>query len=351
MLNQRRFTPTDVRDKFEARTGSWVGPFSVLYIDNPVFAGYSFSSSGPRTTQEEYGQDLYEFVQQFYKLFPHLLSIDLYIGGQSYAGKYVPVLAHWIHSSRQNAPTRIPLRGLYIGGPLFAPAVMFPENFEYLYNVGAISKHQRTTGRKQTQDLVDRYLKGELDPADTIRQIMPLIFSTQIPSYDNYVTGEKVDFQRITAIMTSDRLRKALHVGSRDYVTMNGTLFSQFHSDIMSDTRDKLSELLDAGEYKVLIYSGDVDVMVSVAMVEAALLATPWSGRGAYENSSRKPWYGQPSPTSNRRPLYGYYSKTSQLCRVVVRGAGHQTPHDQPAISREMMLQFVHDDCVGVMTT
>ena len=319
----------------------------MLYIDNPVFTGYSYSSSGPRTTQEEYGDDLYEFLQQFYKLFPHLLSIDLYIGGVSYAGKYVPVLAHKVHTSLQKNQTDIPLRGIYLGGPLFAPEEMFPENFEYLYNVGAISGYDRVTGQMQTQIIVNKYLAGEMDPADAIRKIMPLIFKFKIPSYDNYVSGKDFDSATLEAIMMSKRIRRALHVGNLDYSSVNGKLFSQFLSDIMSSTKDKLGDLLNAGSYKVLIFSGDSDVIVSVAMVEAALLATPWSGRDDYRNSSRTMWYGQPTSGEKNGTLYGYYSHTGKLCRVVVRGAGHSTAHDQLARTREMMVQFVQNGCVG----
>lgn len=337
---------TEKKDKFKARNGSWVGPFSMLYIDNPVFTGYSYSSSRPSLTQEEYGNDLYEFVQQFYQLFPYLLSNDLFIGGQSYAGKYVPVLAHRIHSSRETGREPIPLRGIYIGGPLFAPEIMFPENFEFLYSVGAVSEYQRRKVQQKIQALVEKYRARELTPAATIEKIMPHIFELPIPSYDNYVTGKEPAHNRITAIMKSKRMQKALHLGNLDFISFNKTLFSQFHSDILLHVKDKLEELLDSKKYKVLIFSGDCDVVVSVAMVEAGLMSLRWHGQEDYKNASRTFWYGH-SNSSDDKPLYGYFSQTKNLlCRVVVRGAGHQTPHDQLDISREMMVQFVRHGCV-----
>ena len=257
------------------------------------------------------------------------------------------MLAHKVHSSLQKNQTDIPLRGIYLGGPLFAPEVMFPENFEYLYNVGVISGYERTTLQKKTQAFVNEYLADKMGPVDTIKKIIPVIFKSKIPSYNNYVTGTKTDLNKIKAIMKSKRIRRALHVGNLDYSSSNDTLFKQFLSDIMSSTKDKLGDLLNASSYKVLIFSGDSDVVVSVAMVEAALLATPWSGRDDYRNSSRTMWYGQPTSGEKNGTLYGYYSHTGKLCRVVVRGAGHSTAHDQLARSREMMVQFVQNGCVG----
>ena len=40
------------------------------------------------TNQEEVGRDLFEFLQQFFTLFPDLQARDFYVAGESYGGKY-----------------------------------------------------------------------------------------------------------------------------------------------------------------------------------------------------------------------------------------------------------------------
>ena len=325
-----------------------MGPFSLLYIDNPVYTGYSHSSGVPRATQEEYGDDLCESVLQFYKLFPYLKNADLYIGGQSYAGKYVPVLAQKIHSLRLKNETDIPLRGIYLGSALFAPEQMFPEAFEAMYNLGVISDSQRMKGKSEVQKNVDKYANGEFSSITTFFKIAPTVFGLNLDSHDNYVTGERPNHdQEISPILKSDRIREAVHLGNLDYTAFNRSLYIQLLDDFMSNTTAQLGELLDAGDYKVLIYTGDFDVLISVAMVEAGLFAVPWSGQDEYRNAIRNMWYGPRTSDSERGPLFGYYSQTGQLCRVTVRGAGHQTPHDQPEASKEMMIQFVRYGCVG----
>ena len=72
------------------RSTAWSLPYNVLYIDQPAGTGFSFTKSdlGYVTDQERVADDLYEALKQFYTLFPTLLSQDLYIAGESYAGKY-----------------------------------------------------------------------------------------------------------------------------------------------------------------------------------------------------------------------------------------------------------------------
>ena len=48
---------------------SWGRKHNMLYIDNPVGAGFSFSDKMPET-QMEVTNNLYEFLQQWYTLFP-----------------------------------------------------------------------------------------------------------------------------------------------------------------------------------------------------------------------------------------------------------------------------------------
>lgn len=48
---------------------AWTKVANVIYIDNPVGAGFSFSDKLP-TTEEEVANDLYEFLIQWFTLFP-----------------------------------------------------------------------------------------------------------------------------------------------------------------------------------------------------------------------------------------------------------------------------------------
>ena len=83
--------PFYVTDQLELkkRSTAWSLPYNVLYIDQPVGTGFSYTKNdlGYATNQEMVANDLYEAMKQFYTMFPDLLSEDFYVTGESYAGK------------------------------------------------------------------------------------------------------------------------------------------------------------------------------------------------------------------------------------------------------------------------
>ena len=131
MLSRRRLT--------------WASKYNVIYIDQPVGTGFSFTDSeeGHVKNETDVARDLYEFCRQFYGIFPELLNSDLYVTGESYAGKYVPALAHKIHS--ENAAGRqpkMPLKGIAIGDGLCDPLNQVGLS-DFLFETGLIDTPDR----------------------------------------------------------------------------------------------------------------------------------------------------------------------------------------------------------------
>ena len=94
----------------------------MIYVDNPVGAGYSFANpEGLPSTQSEVADDLYEFLVQFFTLFPEYRGNAFYAFGESYAGKWVPTICKRIHDMNQISDFKINLVGFGIGNGWIAP--------------------------------------------------------------------------------------------------------------------------------------------------------------------------------------------------------------------------------------
>lgn len=75
---------------------SWGRKHNMIYIDNPVGAGFSFSNKMPEVN-DDVTDNLYEFLQQWFQLFPQYQGNTFFAFGESYAGKFVPAITRKIH--------------------------------------------------------------------------------------------------------------------------------------------------------------------------------------------------------------------------------------------------------------
>lgn len=76
---------------------SWHTKYNLLFIDNPVGAGFSYTDpDGYCRNITQVGDHLYIGLKQFFELFPWLQQSDFFITGESFAGKYIPAIGNAI---------------------------------------------------------------------------------------------------------------------------------------------------------------------------------------------------------------------------------------------------------------
>lgn len=113
---------------------------------------------------------------------------------------------------------------------------------------------------------------------------------------------------------------------------------------------------------QVLMYSGQLDVIVAAPLTERFLLTVNWTGAAEYRTAPRFHWKVQPSDTEvagyvrQVKEFYqvsGYLPRQSEECHrfliynsfsfmeIIIRGGGHILPYDQPARSFDMIDRFL----------
>lgn len=93
---------------------SWNANASVIFLDQPVNVGYSYSGDSVSNTVAA-GKDVYALMTLFFQQFPEYAKQDFHIAGESYAGHYIPQFAHEILSHKKR---NINLKSLLIGNGL-----------------------------------------------------------------------------------------------------------------------------------------------------------------------------------------------------------------------------------------
>ncbi|XP_073977711.1 venom serine carboxypeptidase-like [Rhodnius prolixus] len=322
----------DANNQLVKRDYYWTKNLNVLYIDNPVGTGFSFTNSpaGYSTNQVQVGRNLYIAIRQFLYLFPELKDNELYITGESYAGKYVPAFAYTIDEHNELGDERINLKGIAIGDGMCDPASMLNYG-DYLYQIGLIDMNTRREMIKLQDITLNLINLEEYELAtDTLRQIIlgmeshqKSIFAnkTGFSYYYNYM-HYKYDNAHgdVDKFVNTDEMRSLLHVGNLTY--NNGEKVSQhLKADMTKSIKPWFEKLLE--KYRVVLYSGQLDIIIAYPLTLNFIRSLNWSGAEEYKTAERKLWFVD-------NELAGYTKTVGKFTEVLVRNAGHMVPSDQP---------------------
>ncbi len=132
-------------------------------------------------------------------------------------------------------------------------------------------------------------------------------------------------------------MRAALNIGSRKYIPSNLAVELALQGDVMYSQKMNLEALLSSGLYKVLIYNGALDLICGAPLTERYVPLLAWPGQAGWNASPKNIWWDTAQPGA----VSGYSRSFGNLNHVIMRGAGHMAPFDQPARSLDLITRFV----------
>ncbi|KAK9877390.1 hypothetical protein WA026_017786 [Henosepilachna vigintioctopunctata] len=327
-------------NELKRRDISWTSTHSLIYIDNPVGTGFSFTNGRWCTNEKEIGEDLYKALIQFFQLFPELQHNDFFITGESYAGKYIPAIAYTIHQKNPQADIKINLKGLAIGNGL-SDTINQLNYGDFLYQVGLIDANVQKNMR-EVEDRVAELIRIEkyeeafflydsLVIGDYVQTIVKN--ATGFRNFYNILQPEKVDNSQYSAFVQQGHIRKALHVGNVSFAT-DKEVAPSLNEDFMQSVAPWISELLS--HYKVLIYNGQLDIIIAYPLTLNYLKHLNFDAAEEYKTAQRHEWIVNGE-------IAGYVKTAGHLTEVLVRNAGHVVPADQPEWAYDLISKFVRD--------
>ncbi|CAH1405379.1 unnamed protein product [Nezara viridula] len=333
----------DKNGRMQISKYAWSNLFNVIYIDNPVGTGFSFTEDeqGYPNNQVEVGKDLHSTLEQFFTLFPHLRKNDFFVTGESYAGKYVPAVAFAIHTANKNNTRKINMKGIAIGDGWTDPENMLLYG-DYLYQIGLIDKNARDAFHEKENETRWYIQKGDYTSATKVIDSLILTVYTPYPSFFTNITGFSAYYNYLnvgdesescdySTFLLSDQIRNRIHVGNKTYL---GGEVSARHlfDDIGKSVKPWVEVLLE--NYRVLFYNGQLDIICAYPLTVNFLNHLSWSGSDLYKVAPRKEWFvgGE---------LAGYTKTVKGFTEVLVRDAGHMVPSDQPKYAFDLLSRFV----------
>lgn len=268
----------------------------------------------------------------------------------SYAGHYIPAFGYKIHMENKAGSKPMPLTGLAIGDGWVDPIHMIPAYPQLMHVISATDLQQTAVVQSYCDnitalieaeqytaafDIWDQMLNGDVWPYGNYFHNI-----TGLNDYDNYMrTNAPVSFGYFSRFVTRSDIRAKIHVGDLPF---NSGHECEMHllGDFMKTLRPEIGVLMD--NYKVLVYSGQLDVIIAPVLTDRFLPYVNWTGQAQLDQAPRYIWKVSPSDTE----IAGYARVVNvggNFTRVVLRGAGHIVPHDQPARAYDMMDRFIHN--------
>lgn len=325
------------------RKYSWNLNHNMIYIDNPVGTGYSLTKNGYAKNETKVGADLYEALLQFFQMFPKLQQNEFFVSGESYAGKYVPAISYTIHKNNPSAAQKINFAGMAIGNGLSDPEHQFKYG-EYLYQLGIIDG----AGRKLFQDaeaqavsfiqkkewlsafqVFNRMLDADLNQTSIFTNM------TGFTNYYNFLVANDTNpkMAYMGKFIQNVETRKAIHVGDSPFNGLGQDVEINLVEDIMQSVAPWVIELLS--HYPVLIYNGQLDIIVAYPLTVNYLNNLKFSAADEYKTAKRYVWRVDGE-------VAGFAKHAGNLTEVLVRNAGHMVPTDQPKWAFDLITRFTH---------
>jgi len=335
------------------RSHSWNEQFSMIYIDNPVGTGFSFTESkeGFCTNETDVANDLYSVLQQFFLVFPELVPLEFYVTGESYGGKYVPSIAYKIHIENEALKERhsnkqkqifINLQGIAIGDGLMDPLTQFTGFGPLLYTLGLADENEVEEISNYEKTFVQLLDAGDYKGAFEVFDMLMNGDFYPYPTYFENITGTTNYYNLLDPVyppnpyatfLIANVTRKAIHVGAYQFSDSNSTVELYLIDDWMHSVANIMPTLLN--NYKVMTYNGQVDIILGPSLAEKYYKVIPWDGQQQYLQANKTIW------KSSTDDISGYVRSVGKYRQVIIRGAGHLAPLDQPARLYDMITRFV----------
>ncbi|KAL0387913.1 UNVERIFIED_CONTAM: Serine carboxypeptidase-like 40 [Sesamum radiatum] len=272
---------------------------------------------------------------------------DFYISGESYAGHYVPQLAHTIlyHNLKANN-TLINLKGIIIGNAVIDDETDVIGMYEYFRTHALVSDD--TTNRimkycdfspnatQQSDECNAAASEADrcINPIDIYNIYAPLCSNstlTQKPKKANGVSIDPCSDSYVYAYLNRAEVQEALHanVTKIPYAWQPCSEVLKKWTDSPSTIIPLLQEFMAHG-LRVWIFSGDIDGRIPVTSTKQSIQKMKFPIKTSWH-----PWFlgGE----------VGGYTQVYEgnLTFATVRGAGHQVPSYQPARALSLIMHFL----------
>ena len=336
---------------------SWNNNASVIFLDQPVNVGYSYSGGSVSDTVAA-GKDVYALLSLFFKQFPEYATQDFHIAGESYAGHYIPVFASEILAHKKR---NINLQSVLIGNGLTDALNQYEYYQPMACGEGGYPAVLDESSCQSMENALPRCLSmiESCYSSESVWSCVPASIYCNNALLGPYQrTGQNVydvrgkcedssnlcysELGYISEWLNKESVREALgaEVDGYDSCNMDINRNFLFHGDWMKPFHRLVPGLLE--QIPVLIYAGDADFICNWLGNKAWSDALEWPGHKDYASASMEDL--KISDGDNKGDKFGQVKSSGNFTFMRIYGAGHMVPLDQPEAGVEFLNRWIQGE-------
>ncbi|KJA29785.1 hypothetical protein HYPSUDRAFT_31784 [Hypholoma sublateritium FD-334 SS-4] len=346
---------------FYVKSGGWEEYTTMVFVDQPVGTGFSYTSSDKYVhTMEEAQVQIIQFLKNFYEVFPEYKNVDTYLAGESFAGQWIPYYADAILNSSLN----IPLRGAAIGNGWMDSKVQYPAYLDYVTKTGLFVEN--TSDWKKIKQLTDSCVADiqkltsnpmVIDGCQNVLQSIMNIKSRTVNDQKMCINIYDIrledtapacgmnwppEMPQIKDFLGRHEVVNALHAAAHpgNWVECRPTVHSAFQERQLESAITVLPRVLS--KIPIMIFAGDQDLICNYIGLENMIKGLTWNGETGLGTVQTQSWAVNAIPA-------GTWVASRNLTYVKIFNASHMVPYDVPHVAHDMMLRFMGVNFTAIM--
>ncbi|XP_026108949.1 retinoid-inducible serine carboxypeptidase [Carassius auratus] len=344
------------------RETSWVRAASVLFVDNPVGTGYSYTDTEDALTKDVamVASDMMVLLKSFFSKQTEFQSIPFYIFSESYGGKMAAAISLELTKAVQAGSIKCNFAGVALGDSWISPVDSVMTWGPYLYSTSLLDDNGLDEVTNAAKAVLEAVRQGQYQKATDLWSITENVVeqNTNGVNFYNILTQNSDEMVKTSSDQTNGFLSslkrrhiRPLHRQSLSEL-MNGPIrkklgvipnnvtwggqaeavFESMAGDFMKPVVDIVDQLLAAG-VNVTIYNGQLDLIVDTMGQELWVKQLKWDGL-QYFNKMK--WTALEDPQTQRQ-TGAFYKTYKNFAFYWILKAGHMIPSDQGPMALRML--------------
>ncbi|XP_057418141.1 serine carboxypeptidase-like 1 [Lotus japonicus] len=351
---------------FSLNPHSWTKVSSIIFIDAPVGAGFSYSKTlqGSKTTDKIHAQHCHSFMRKWLARHPKFIDNPVYIAGDSYSGLTLPIVVKYvIDENEAGEKPKINIKGYVLGNPVTDLTSDWNSRIPFAHHMALISDELYKSAKLSCRGKYVKVKKSNVPCQKVLQSISERISKINLQHIleplcpGDFKFQEQVDDRRVLQEKSRELLLSPLPIfkfGCRGYENLLLHVWAndvhvqkalQVRKDTVkawkrcndsiiytNDVQSSVAyhQYLRIKHFRALIYSGDHDMVV------------PYLGTLGWINSLNSTIVEDWRPWEVNDQVAGYIQEYSNyISFATVKGAGHVAPEYKRKECFEMFKRWI----------